>query len=1155
MTRCCLKTLLLILLLFFSPYYLLAQEEVESPALNFKDYLIHKKNIWKSYVEEYKKNSTEVDQLKKDCVKFYLKKWDVTELERNKKMIDELRVEAQSLLNRGVKDVFMKSQLLYVLSLDSKKGDLEQISVNRKLNQLFKKSQKTKYTVAAKYMVIRAYLHSVINGTGREIDDLMPMLTKALFLWIKEDGGDANKLRLLYEEAAYCLNFKYFIRSSDNIEDAAYYQKAFIDDLKMSEGIDPWLSNMIQGCYYRSLGQFLLVHPKSPVAEGVCTDLKQTLISCQKTYSTAWKCNKNLPESALAMLEFYIFFSNDENKNDEIIGFNSFFDSQKEFVGPYEWFLRGVRSDYSYDLIYDKFAHMVGNKWRGYSLEYKKKVIKFGIKLSASKRFDTRIPYLLSDMIDQIYRVENNYIFLKKLKVYDEVCEDYFDLESYQLLNDNLPIKKYKNKIPSQHFDIAYDNKSYDEVINVYSKFSDNIDSLNKKYKVSHVYALKSDAKDILIGLSDSIDNLISGTSENLTLDTLNDLQVKLLKAKKIANDKNTSVYFAYIDHLISIRLGFIKGQWVSVPFDERLWTRCVGHANFIDEKNVTFNGSREHVPQYVMCDMKFDTPLEVEVTVSQVNAGFMIGGIGFGQFNDYVMARRFLLTGHLASVFAPSSKKRPISSSSDYECLQIVDDKHSFADKNVNVIRIRVYEKFSEFYINDMLIGIDRSAISKNIHIGLGSLPNVKTLADVNYSNVKLRKIPAVYTLPPDEFDEVLTQIDYYKKQLNLKSGDQFVLINLIRVLLIDGQHAEVKTLLEKYFSSDNVFDEKYFLINMASNYYKIYDVKNGLNYFSMLFDKYSKDMSVCTEYLLKLLFETPPDYVDAKLFSQIENHCRVTFNEDYNMYLRDAMNYRAIAHSVLGDFDKSVKYKKRYIWRLSTRSLGILYREIDTARHDLDLYLARDSVQYARRSNDVEGTIRHYKNKINNNKNVYNYIVLLHFLYEIKNYQNVIDYVKEAISLGYVSDRLYEYMGKALLQLKQPQQALKCFDEGLKCQPKKVDKDLKMPPDNEEIMMYKSYILSSDPNKTLRDGELSLILAKKLCVLSHNKNPIHLRALSAAFAECGKFDEAVLNHKKILSIFDFNLLDMMTIKMELENYKKNVTTQVSSKRTKFIS
>jgi Tfp pilus assembly protein PilF len=59
-------------------------------------------------------------------------------------------------------------------------------------------------------------------------------------------------------------------------------------------------------------------------------------------------------------------------------------------------------------------------------------------------------------------------------------------------------------------------------------------------------------------------------------------------------------------------------------------------------------------------------------------------------------------------------------------------------------------------------------------------------------------------------------------------------------------------------------------------------------------------------------------------------------------------------------------------------------------------------------------------------------------------------------------------------------------------------------------------SWILAADPNAQLRNGAEAVQLAEQACALTHNTQAVKVGTLAVAYAEAGRFDDAVNTAQK---------------------------------------
>lgn len=118
------------------------------------------------------------------------------------------------------------------------------------------------------------------------------------------------------------------------------------------------------------------------------------------------------------------------------------------------------------------------------------------------------------------------------------------------------------------------------------------------------------------------------------------------------------------------------------------------------------------------------------------------------------------------------------------------------------------------------------------------------------------------------------------------------------------------------------------------------------------------------------------------------------------------------------------------------------------------------------------------------------------------------------------------------ALLNLGRHSDAVNAYEEILKIEPK-----------DEVVLNNLSWVLSTSPLDSVRNGEKSLELALKACEESDYKEAYILSTLAAAYAELGDFDKAREWSQKCLDVAksDGQEERLDDMKKELESYKKN--------------
>jgi tetratricopeptide (TPR) repeat protein len=101
---------------------------------------------------------------------------------------------------------------------------------------------------------------------------------------------------------------------------------------------------------------------------------------------------------------------------------------------------------------------------------------------------------------------------------------------------------------------------------------------------------------------------------------------------------------------------------------------------------------------------------------------------------------------------------------------------------------------------------------------------------------------------------------------------------------------------------------------------------------------------------------------------------------------------------------------------------------------------------------------------------------------------------------------------------------------------------KALYLNPNMAQALYNLSWILGSCENERFRNGEEAVKLAEKLCKIAQNNQPLALDVLAAAYAETGKFNEAVTVAKKALELAlkQSSSKLVLTLKKRLQLYQK---------------
>jgi tetratricopeptide (TPR) repeat protein len=101
------------------------------------------------------------------------------------------------------------------------------------------------------------------------------------------------------------------------------------------------------------------------------------------------------------------------------------------------------------------------------------------------------------------------------------------------------------------------------------------------------------------------------------------------------------------------------------------------------------------------------------------------------------------------------------------------------------------------------------------------------------------------------------------------------------------------------------------------------------------------------------------------------------------------------------------------------------------------------------------------------------------------------------------------HNYLADALLQKGQVREALAHYQRSLEIQPDKA-----------RILSRLAWALATCPEATIRNGAKAVELAQRANQLSGGQDPLILRSLGAAYAEGGRYAEAITTARQALSL-----------------------------------
>jgi len=128
--------------------------------------------------------------------------------------------------------------------------------------------------------------------------------------------------------------------------------------------------------------------------------------------------------------------------------------------------------------------------------------------------------------------------------------------------------------------------------------------------------------------------------------------------------------------------------------------------------------------------------------------------------------------------------------------------------------------------------------------------------------------------------------------------------------------------------------------------------------------------------------------------------------------------------------------------------------------------------------------------------------------------------------------NDSAYYDLGQAFYLKRMPVEAIASYQKAIELQPQFVPAKVSL-----------AWLLATWPEPSVRDGEKAIALAEQANQLSENKNPMILRTLAAAYAEAGRFPEAVSTAQQALTAAGTqpNTAFINVLQKEIELYQTN--------------
>ena len=174
-------------------------------------------------------------------------------------------------------------------------------------------------------------------------------------------------------------------------------------------------------------------------------------------------------------------------------------------------------------------------------------------------------------------------------------------------------------------------------------------------------------------------------------------------------------------------------------------------------------------------------------------------------------------------------------------------------------------------------------------------------------------------------------------------------------------------------------------------------------------------------------------------------------------------------------------------------------------------DLAEARDNLgNAALQKGDVDEAIAQYQKALGIKPDYagacYN---LGHALFQKGQVDGAIAEYRKALQINPNIAGVYDSLGNALLQKGEADQAIAQYQKALEIKPDAVD-----------VLNNLAWLLATSPDGHIRDGVQAVKYAEHACELTHYEVTVAVGTLAAAYAEAGRYDDAVARAEKACSL-----------------------------------
>ena len=316
------------------------------------------------------------------------------------------------------------------------------------------------------------------------------------------------------------------------------YQQAFVKALKNKPGGDDWLRQMIFGSadieaawHFRGGGW------ANTVTDGGWAGFRRHLTQAREHLTAAWKLNPKFPEAAAEMITVAMGAG----------------DKLGEQMRP--WLDKAVSAQFDYAPAYNNYLWSIRPRWHGTIGQ----MYDFGVECAQTKRYDTRVPRVLLQALDDIASDMGGTQFWRQPGVYEQVKELY----------DGMTAAAAKRESPGEVDNLRSEQAAFAWRVGRYEEARQVLDELGERFNrnaferfnamgmlaASHAYAMRP-------GLSETITEAERQASMNQLDDATKTYQAALEKLD--AKDKAT-FYFKSRIRQLQWQKQFEAGEWVDI--------------------------------------------------------------------------------------------------------------------------------------------------------------------------------------------------------------------------------------------------------------------------------------------------------------------------------------------------------------------------------------------------------------------------------------------------------------------------------------------------------------------------------------------------------------------------------------------------------------